>query len=465
MISTDSKGTVMQDTIIANKLKNEEYKIWKKVVPSLYQHITTFKPIFNKWTPEQIELLPKCIVFTNKINGENNNNGIITTSVFYSLGNEVFEFNCNLPMGAYYTGDKPNELPAPQYNEHEISFLVEETRYDAKWVWPNEVIVKLIALTENKFVAVSKSGSVALFQDGSQSPIKTIMEGGNSNDTNIIIDIDISTDKTLLVKSKSNLDLKQSSIEIIDQGSAWGDKKVSMTLDSNMVIKQIKFLDNNQIMGMCQDNRVCICRIDSQEEATDRHGKANWILQLDNTAKSSSMGSSPFIEQLFAIGFENGEIRFYDLRNIQASQVTPSVDHHLFKLIQIDNDPVANIIFSEVSPYKLITMGHSGNVYHWDLEYIFNKAQEEDFEDIKSGGDVVSQNDIQRECLTFFHTGGARRRTVNEAQGINTVDYHPLIDDLATTVDQDGLLSVYKPCLGKYIEDEESAATTATATD
>lgn len=457
MIHADnSNDKVLQDTIVANKLKNEEYKIWKKVVPSLYQHITTFKPIFRDWTPEQIESLPKCITFTNKINGEDNHNGIITTSVFYSLGSEIFEFDCNLPVGAYYTGDNPHDMPTPHYNEHEISLIVEETQYDAKWVWPNEVIVKLIALSEDKFVTLSKNGSVGLFQDGSKSPIETIMED-SMEDNNLIVDIDISQDKTLLVKSKSDLISKQSSIEIREQGSLSGSTKVSMNVN-NMVIKQIGFLDNNKIIGISQDNRIRIWRIASQEEKEG--DEPNWILQLDDTVKCSSMGSSPFIEPLFAVGFENGEIMFYDSRHIQACEGNVSSrNHHLFKLIQIDNDPVDRIVFSEVSPYRVITMGHSGNIYHWDLEYIFNKAQDEDFEAMKSsngGGDVVSQTNIQRECLAFFHTGGARRRTINEGQGTSTMGYHPLIDDLATTVDQDGLLSVYKPCLGKYIADEEA---------
>lgn len=457
MISTDSNNTVSHDTIIANKLKNEEYKIWKKVVPSLYQHITTFKPIFKNWTPEQIESLPKCITFTNKIVSDNNNNGIIVTSLFCSLGGEVFEFNCNLPLGAYYIGDKPNELPSPQYNEHEISFIVEETQYEAKWVWNNEIIVKLVSLTENKFLALSKSGSIAMFQDGSKTPINTIME--TTTASNIIVDIDISQDKTSLIKSKSDSTSKQTVIEIIDNESTWGNKQVSMSLE-NMIVTQIKFLDNNKIIGLCKDNRVCIWEVNS----CDDH-QPNWVLQLNETLKPTSIVSSPFIEQLFTIGFDNGEIRFYDLRNVQAQTTIPSKEHYLFKLIQIDNDPVGQITMSQVSPFKLISMGDAGNIYHWDLEYIFGKVQEEDFEDVK--GDIVNQNDIQRECLTFFHTGGARRRSLCEGQGVNTSSYHPLIDDLVTTVDQDGLLSVYKPCLGKYIEDEvleESAAATTEAT-
>lgn len=450
MIKTENSPTLsLEDTIAANKLQNEEYKIWKKVVPSLYQHITTFKPIFKKLSPQQVESLPKCITFTNKIVDDNNHNGIIQTCVFYSLGSEVYEFNCNLPLGAYSQDNKDDtKLPTPHYNEQEITYTAEEIRYEPKWIWRDETIAKLVDLTKNKFLAMSTRGSIAIFEDGYSSPIKCITETVDNSKGNIVVDLDVSKSHNTIIKSKSDTETNQSIIEIIDNSTTWGNKMISISL-SNIIIEKIRFMEPDFFCTIGKDNSLGIW----QNKSSDEH-EPNWCLKFDSTNEIlQTVATSPFIDELFALGFQDGGIKLYDIRNLKAQETIK--DLPLFKLVQTDADPVEEIIFSRVSPLELITVGKSGHIYHWNLEYIFAKANEEGFEENNNNSrrsEIMGQNEIQRECLTFFHTGGARRSHNDLIP--HPVSYHNLIDDLVSTVDQDGLITVYKPCTGKYLPEE-----------
>lgn len=445
---------VSPNTIIENKLKNEEYKIWKKVVPSLYQHIITFKPIFNDIPFDQIENLFKCITFTDKIVNDSNSNGTATTSVFCSLGDKIYEFDFSLPLGAYDTTNTDSPLPDPKYNDHEISYITEETKYNAKWVWPGETIIKLIALSEKKFLALSRSGSIAVFQDGTQSPFGVVIDTSTERSDNIIIDMDISKDLKSIIKTKSNLITRQTIVEIIDNGTTWGNKVVSISLN-DIIINQILFLNNGNdnteseeksgMIALDDNNRVCIWNSMSQQNQ-----EPNYTLKLENNVSHISI--SPFIPTLFALGFVNSSLRFYDIRNIMAQDPSQVKENCLFELNHLNEDPVTNIMFSKVSPFELLSIGQSGNIYHWNLEYIFNQVNKVGFEDIE--GEFINPQEIQSECLTFYHTGGARR-SFGFGSGKNSVSYHPLIDDFVATVDKDGLFSVYKPCIGRYLPDVE----------
>lgn len=447
--------TVSSNIITENKLKNEEYKIWKKVVPSLYQHIITFKPIFSDIPTEQIENLCKCISFTDKIINDSNGNGTLTTSAFCSLGDKIYEFDFTLPLGAYDTTNSDSPLPDPKYNDHEISYIAEETKYNSKWIWSGETIIKLVSLSEKKFLALSKSGSVAIFQDDAQSPRKAVMDTSTERNDDIIVDMDVSKDLKSIIKTKSNLITHQTIVEIIDNATTWGNKVVSISLN-DILINQILFLNNENndtsgeencgFIALGDENQVYIWNNISQQNQ-----EPNFTLKVENNILHISI--SPFIPTLFALGFVNGSLRFYDIRNIKAQDPLHVKENYLFELNQLNEDPVVNIIFSKVSPFELLSVGKSGNVYHWNLEYVFNQVNREGFDNLE--GEFINQRAVQSECLTFYHTGGARR-SFDLGSCKNSVSYHPLIDDFVATVDKDGSLSVYKPCIGRYLPEEES---------
>lgn len=446
--------TMSPDTIIENKLKNEEYKIWKKVVPSLYQHIITFKPIFNDISSDQINDLCKCISFTDKIVNDDNSNGTATTSAFCSFGGKIYEFDFSLPLGAYDTTNTDSPLPDPKYNDHEISYITEETKYNSKWIWSGETVIKLIALSEKKFLALSKSGLIAIFQDGTQSPLGVVMDTFTERGNDIFVDMDVSKELKSIVKSKSNLITRQTVVEIIDNEITWGNKIISISLN-DIIINQILFLDNKNNNTSHEENRGFIALGNENQvyiwnNMSQNNQEPSYTLKLENTVSQISI--SPFIPTLFALGFVNSSLRFYDIRNIKAQDPSQVKENCLFELNHLNEDPVVNIIFSKVSPFELLSIGKSGNIYHWNLEYIFNQVNKEGFDNLE--GEFVSQRVIQSECLTFYHTGGARR-SFGPGSGKNSVSYHPLIDDFVATVDEDGLFSVYKPCIGRYLPDEE----------
>ena len=56
----------MTADIKKNKVRNEEYKIWKKSVPFLYQHISSVRPRFDSRV-EDTSKFEKRLTFTDKV--------------------------------------------------------------------------------------------------------------------------------------------------------------------------------------------------------------------------------------------------------------------------------------------------------------------------------------------------------------------------------------------------------------
>ena len=75
-----------------NKIKNEEFKIWKKSIPSLYQHISSLKPIFGPEVDESPSTL-RSLVFTNDSSCDKSK-GVLSVPLLYSQGSEIFEVDC-----------------------------------------------------------------------------------------------------------------------------------------------------------------------------------------------------------------------------------------------------------------------------------------------------------------------------------------------------------------------------------
>ena len=68
-------------------------------------------------------------------------------------------------------------------------------------------------------------------------------------------------------------------------------------------------------------------------------------------------------------------------------------------------DSVVDIQFSFVAPYEVLTVGGSGHVYHWDMEYALSKFDE----NADNNEPQEASEELQTHSLKFVHTGGSRR--------------------------------------------------------
>lgn len=425
-----------------NKIKNEEFKIWKKAIPTFYEHISTFKPNFSKTISKQCKL-QKTIAFSDKVFPDKSK-GTLTTSVLFAQGNNVYEIDVILPIGICHNDVGYDTKMDPQYEAFLKVF--EETKFEPKWTFKDDTIQKIYYLNQNgiKFVCLTSQGSVLWFKDEITTPVKTYIVDPVDSDTKLCIDLDISSDLStiILARSLTKHDKSTTSISIVDNKDNLGEIKrvidVSDDNNANVIVETCKFLKNNEVVGLCST--------DSTVKFWDMEKDVNVpssIFTDSNDGILTAFESSKIVDTLFVTGSETGIIKLWDLRSIFSREefiVGANEPKPLAKLSHFEEDSIVDIIFSQTSACEFISVGKSGNVYHWDMEYLFSRYDD----DNEDEDEIVDSSDLQTECLSFYHTGGCRR-SLGEYSKKNTVAIDAAIDGITCTVDSDGLLTVYKP--------------------
>ncbi|CAI4038900.1 hypothetical protein SMKI_06G2520 [Saccharomyces mikatae IFO 1815] len=447
------------DVAEGNKIKNEEFKIWKKSIPSLYQHISSLKPILG---PEidDFPSIPRSLVFTNDKEC-NKAKGVLNAPLLYSQGSNIFEVDCIVPLGLHYGKPEANLQPLPQPDYTMESQKVEQTVLTPKWEFTNETIEKMIYVDNSeinvKVIALSTNGSLAWFREGVKLPVYTMTEvptslkttSSRNQNNGPSVDFAISEDsKTLAVTRGKHFDGESATIKLVDNSSKIGEVLCTIPVPGIENIQEIKFL-NNQIFVTCSDDGII------RFWSNGTGAEPLWTLNDSSDGKTCCFAASPFVDMLFMTGTSGGAIKVWDLRAIMASAdvgSNPSVNqehnriNELFKVHHFYSEQVAKIQFSAISPTEVISVGGLGNVYHWNFEPVFSIYGEinEDFQGVVS-------DEVEAESMTFYHTEGCRRE-IGEKNKVNTVAYHNCIEDLVATVDSDGLLTVYKPFTGKTLD-------------
>ena len=444
-----------------NKIINEEFKIWKKAVPTFYKHISTFKPRFAKNVSHQSKV-HQTVVFTDKVFPDRAQ-GTLTTSVLYALGSNIYEIDVMLPLGVHLESSEGAIPGQPVYDLFLKTF--DETQFEPKWTVGNDTVEKLVLLNSNgiKFAALTSHGSVMWFKDEISTPKTQCLAEPSENGAKVTVDFDVSTDMSsvLLMSSSSKEDESSKSVtttttvKIIDNKETVGDiKRIFKISDIPEQCVSCSFVSGADVAALCfADGSVKLWDLSKSLDTPA------WTLADTLDGKLTLFKTSGLIPTLFATGSDNGTIKLWDWRTLQ-SQPTIEVGkagsegnskklRELVRLTHYENDDVVDIIFSDTSACKLITVGATGNVYHWDLSFVFShESMGED--DDESFDDAV----LESECLSFYHTGGYRRAIGNVAGSQrNSVTAHTVVDDLTCCVDADGLISVYIPFTARIESD------------
>lgn len=430
-----------------NKIRNEEFKIWKKSIPSIYQHISTFKPSFTSRIYDT-ESIPKTMTFTHELVPDKEQ-GTLTTSVLYSQGSDIFEVPCSLPLGLHSSFGE--SLPEPQYHEASVS---EEHGLQPKWSYQGENIIKLqyVGTPDCAVIAMASNGSLAWFKEGIKVPVKVMAEimGPSTSfsmihslkqiNNGIISDFALSHDTETVVKTQSRIAGSEESsiLKIVDNSDKPGELLRTINIPGTTVSHTVKF-HNNHLFSTCSDDN----RLRFWDTRSD---KPVWSLSDPKNGSLTCFDVSPVIDTLFVTGTSTGVLKLWDLRAVAAS--TGHDDDSTTEIVSLyhsGGDSVADVQFGFTSPTQFLSVGGSGNVYHWDLEYLFASGSGEDDE-------VLDSEELQQQCLKFMHTGGGRR-SIGNLNKRGTVSWHEIIDDVVGCVDADGLLTVYKGYYGR--EDTE----------
>lgn len=421
----------------ANKLINEQFKVWKKTIPSLYQYITSFKARYAS-ANEAMNSFNKSIVFTKSIEPDKEK-GIIRSSALVSIGDAIYEISFFVPLGIHLEDSASDvELPDPAF-ENNPAFT---EAIQPLWRVHNKSINKMIFIGDKKvyFVALCSDGTVAWFKSDCQESIN-ILAPSNSLEIDCkeisAVDLTISIDGSKLVRIQAVDSVeKYSIITVIDNKICIGKELASITIP-NILTNHVEFHNNNLFSVCCSDNTLRFW--DTRNISSDSIWQLREINKNDGSITCFDVFTT--LEVLFVTGSDNGVTKLWDLRSVIAAGDKQQPEA-LIRLYHPDNDPIADLLFSVSSPTVFVTVGQSGNVYHWDICYLFQQVPKEDVED-----DLPSE-DFQQQCLTFLHTGGGRR-SLGKISKKNTVAWHDSIGDLIGCVDFDGLITVYKPYLGR----------------
>lgn len=459
----------MTGDIKKNKVRNEEYKIWKKSVPFLYQHISSVRPKFSSRVDDALKS-EKRLTFSDKVIPDKKK-GLLSTTALYSQGSDVYEIDCDLPLGAFYpkAGDKDDKkaLPDPDYGD--AFARAQEEVPQAKWTFLGESITKISYMGsgpgDSNLLAMSKNGSLAWFRDGIKVPVHIMQEimGPGTSFSSIhsyttpeqlsVSDFALSEDYETLVKCQSNGKEEESILKVVDNSGSPGDVLRTIRIPA-AVTNTVRFFDNH-LFATCSDDNVL------RFWDTRTEGKPLWDLTDPNHGKILSFGVSPVVDTLFATGTDTGIVKVWDVRAVVAAMDDYSkrqhgqdpVQNELINFYHSGGDSVVDVQFSHTSSSEFLTVGGSGNVYQWDLDYFFSEYGEKTADTLDM--DIAKADILQSQCLKFLHTGGSRRSVGHNGKR-NTVAYHPVIDDLVGVVDQDSLITVYKAFTGR--EDDQKEA-------
>ena len=455
--NSQTKAPQLPEVYKRNLQKNEEFKIWKRAVPSFYQHISTFKPQFSK-APENLPQLTKSLVFSDRIE-ENIKDGLLEISGFYSLGNEIYEFKSMLPLGACYDGA---EALAVDPNYGNSLKIFEDTRFEPTWISPEEKLVKLGHLGSENVIGITESGSLLWFKDGLRVPTQTSVPGSLLSDSSNVkkfVDFDISPDKSSILRferhnygsSDRQGQKSQCSLCLVDNKGRTGDviRTISFEWEQHAVPDihyddddddgGCRFLQNQNLLASCtSDNKVRFW--DTRSSSDSPICILNVGEGLDTaTGRLQAFDTSKTIDTLFATGSDSGIVKVWDMRTVMGSfqSKTTESQRELLSFSHLEgNDGVTDIQFSKSSATDFITVGNSGSVYHWNMEYACRASM----------GTVRGYTD--ESCLVFYHTGGFRGH-IEGASKRKTAVYHPVVDNLIGTIEDDGLITVYKPFTGE----------------
>lgn len=79
----------------------------RKPAPSLYQHISSFKPQFSTRVDDVLHF-SKTLTWRSEIIPDKSK-GTLTTSLLYSQGSDIYEIDTTLPLKTFYDDDDDDD--------------------------------------------------------------------------------------------------------------------------------------------------------------------------------------------------------------------------------------------------------------------------------------------------------------------------------------------------------------------
>ncbi|WLF81403.1 hypothetical protein PVL30_005200 [Lodderomyces elongisporus] len=388
------------------KIVNEEFKIWKKTVPLLYDLIHTFAlpevSTVVQWIPEY-----------KKSNG----NGNFTETTFLLASNCVNKADNCVQLGSVKLPstivEKGKEIPVPTEGSETADFKILN-----KWKQANEVYKLKVAPDGANALSFNSDGVIHRFDllNKSVSDYKYHKQGGYALEW-------IDNSRFLSGSKDSQIALWQ-----LDKPST----PIQLFKSHYGAINDISASDENIFGSVSDDSTTQFydIRLSSSDNSSASMSSANPYIKIENKHIQNSIKFHPNIKTLYATGGKDNIVSLYDLRN-NKEPIRKFYGH---------NDSIKQLEWDWTNPSILASTGYDNRVLFWNLE---NLDEEYSYPDSSTPTSTEAPRRRNTQvvkidpCLKFVHGGHTDR--------VNDFAIHPKIKNLFATVGDDKLLEIWKP--------------------
>lgn len=380
------------------KVINEEFKIWKKTVPLLYDTIHTHA---LEWPLLLVAFLPQYTVSENK-------NAI---AVQFALGTNtslrgqdaLHLAQVDLPstlapdFSQFAVGDS---IPIPLRSDESDSYKVIKL-----WKHPGEINRVKVSPKGDKILTFDNRGVVHLFNVKDDEGVEFSLHASEGYCLEWVSDTEF--------LSGAN-----------DGRIALWDVKTTAAptksfLSHSAVINDISYSKPAKVLfgSVSDDFTTQIHDLRAPEDSP--------AIKITEKHIQNAIQFHPHVASLFATGGKDNVVNLYDARNTKEPM----------RVLFGHNDSVVGLAWDNTTePQYLYSWGLDKRVLTWDLD---NMTEEYTYPTAELGEGKRRTKQVEDPCLRFIHGGHTNR--------INDFAVHPVIPSLFATVGDDTLLEIFKP--------------------
>ncbi|KAK6464340.1 WD40-repeat-containing domain protein [Scheffersomyces coipomensis] len=409
---------ILEDHRIHEKIVNEEFKIWKKTVPLLYDTIHSIAldspSLVFKWLPSYTysnnkdTITAKFLIGTNVVENSNTNN-----SNYLKIG------SINLPSSLAPDFSKPISKPSTSNSDFSTSNFI----FNIGWKQSSEIDKLSLSPDASKILSFNSDGIVRSY----------------NLDNDDVIDYKYHKQEGFALEWITNEEFISGSND--SQIALWNINKPSTPiqlfkdhfgavndLSVNSKIPQIFGSVSDDYTTQIHDSRVSI----TSEDST--------VVKIQNKYIQNSIKFHPSLETVYITAGKDNVISLYDLRN-------PTLP---FRKFFGHNDSIIGLNWNIDDSTTFTSWSLDKRVITWDLKNLEEEFIYPTSENGNEGSKKRSSNNNNNKvdpCLKFIHAGHTNR--------INDIGLHPTIKNLYGSVGDDNLLEIWQPKTLPVEEEEE----------
>ncbi|CAI5760312.1 unnamed protein product [Candida verbasci] len=383
---------IIQEQQLQSKIINEEYKIWKKTVPLLYDLIHTFafdsSSLIFEWVKDYKKINSDYIQCQYLIG----TNTSIKTDNYLKLG------SINLPKSLI---SQTSDIPIPS--------SVDTSDFQILKQWKTQSEINALKINGDVAISFNSNGLIQSY----------------NLINNDIVDYKYHKQEGYALNWFNSSSFLSGSLD--SQIAYWDISKPSTPIQlfksHSGAVNDISSLEFRKLIGSVSD--------DSTTQFHDLRTSENPIISIENKHIQNCISFHPSVDTLYVTGGKDNIVNLYDIRNYKIP----------FRKFYGHNDSISQLKWDPNSPNLLYSSGIDKRILQWDLESL---DEEFTYPDESESGKKNKKSDKIDPCLKFIHGGHLNR--------INSFDIHPKIKNLIGSVGDDKLMEIWKI---KTIPEEE----------